>query len=468
MEYQQIGNGPAIDAAAMQTWLSNQNSTISWTNHENHELQLPSKRYRSINGFILPSISYFPLGVNTPGYKPKDPELESANQPDCGSQITAEQGDQMCFDACTQTNCAAVQVRVPQLCYETRIQAENEDGTSYTTKNTCEVNGNKPSHSCTLFYDNVSEADNAYFDLDRTKVGVKYFENSEAPMFSPQGNSRPSESSVKWCAPNVPNHENKRYLTSEGASAECGCTSSDNTCDDPNCCVYRNLLTSEWARHNRPYYNLPMNVTKLGDGFSTSVCPALAQNNECCGWCDDGDGFKLKSCPPNKQFFDGSFSEKVQTPEWWVVDAARSGCNPEPQSSEWWDEINPVGVAETMWENVTADEKDPSVCISSYQQQFNNDKDSAFSELQKCCVYTDQSCLNTLSQPYCSTDPSEVSHGCFGDPNILYVDQSSGDVKACDDNTMISPNNRCVLDYEGKLCTAFPYSCKTGPLYKRK
>lgn len=465
MEYRQIGNGPALDATVMQKWLSNQDSTISWTNHEQLEFQLPSKRYRSINGFILPSISFFPMGNNDDNYKPEDPELVEAGQASCPTN--AEIGDKVCFDACTRTNCTAVQTQVPELCYEQRIQKQAEDGTYYQSKNAC--NG-KPTHGCTLFYDTVEQADDAYFDLDRNKVGTKYYEKTTVSSYSPMNdNQRPSESTVKWCPSTLSNFENKPFLTVQGASAECSCDGNSLSCTDPNCCVFRQLLTTNWAKHNRPYYNLPLNATKLSQNFNVSVCPALTQGNECCGWCDRGDGvFELRSCPTNKQFLDGSFSEKTQTPEWWVLDAPRSNCHPESSDSSWWDNITPVGVADTMWENVSAEDKASASCIEQYQQKFNQNKDEAFNELQKCCIYTDQSCLSALTQPYCSENPNTVEHGCFGDPVILYVDQSSGNVAACDDDTAISPRNRCVLDYEGKLCTAFPYSCNTGPLYVRK
>lgn len=468
--FKNIGTGPAIDQTVMNTstWLKS--NEIGYINHENVSIDLPSERYRSIVGFTPPSFTYYPNGKEPGTYKQYDNEIDTP-------AIRVDEGRNKCFDTCIETNCSAVQTEVPELCYETRYSVQDPDDPSITimTKNTCDKS-NEPSHGCTLYYNSVNEADDAYYDIsnqseiESAKLGRKYYDLNPNPTSQPLFNSnpgiKPSELEVKWCNADItPESFNDKYATVKDSSSNCSCTNDDVNCTDPNCCVFRELLTTDWAKHNTPYYNLPVDATSSTE----KACKALNQSNECCGLCEDpvdSGNFVYKSCPMTKQGIDGTFNPSTSS-SWWVLDVAKDKCNPPLASSTWWDKINPTGIAETIWDDNNETPVSTDTCLTNFENAYNDDKELAESELTKCCEFKDVACINLVSQPTCEISSS--ARGCFGNPPILNTDTTTKtQIKACSDTSLISNEYRCSDDISGKLCTAFPYSCgpNQGTLWK--
>ena len=475
-----IGEGPAIDRTAMFNWLGT--GGILYKNHENQDLVLSGEQYRAINGFLPPSFAYFPYGINTDNYKPEDPEVSIFDPNREGYNV--EEGRAMCMQACKDTNCIAVQTEVPQMCYTKRVNKAvpkdlivdgMPDGTEFfTTKNDCK---GKATHSCTLFYDNIENSDDAYYQLGKDafnnpdidfKCGLKYYENNSAPGITPGNdiNVSPSESTVKWCKGDVSiiGLNKTKYQNVKGKSCSC---IGKSECDDSNCCVYRDLITSEWARNNTPYFNLPINVTlteEINNGNPSAICPAKDKNNQCCGLCPDGKGgYEIKSCPMNKQFLDGTLDNPLNFDTWWAVDTERSKCLwPE---LPWWTYITPVGWVAGLIDAYTNERRDMEECLEDYAALRDSNPKEAYRKLTSCCGYLDQACVDTIAQPFCGRSRGDVIRGCYGDPAIISLDSIQGEIGACDNSSVIPPANRCIQDTQGKKCTGFPYGCKTGPLW---
>lgn len=582
----QIGNGPAIDRTAMYKWMGT--GSNSYTNHEGVLMFLNSAQYRSINGFLPPSFAFFPYGLDKDEYRPEDPSVSVLDP--TKADYNTEEGRAICLQACKDTDCIAVQTEVPQMCYEKRVQVTIPSGfgidgisttpKTFTTKNDCK---GKATHSCTLFYRDVEKADDSYFDLSGglealndplipVQIGQKYYENNRAPSISPgDGTKKPSDETVKWCKPQVTNISQPyvKYKTNVG-SPECTCEPGDTECTDTNCCVYRDLITSEWAKNNTPYYNLPINVTKtaeIEDGSPASICPAKNEFEDCCGYCQKPDGtYELRSCPQNKQYLDGTLSNPLALPPldrsgkglykpkqtcnsnsdcgngacarpdasgsnmwccpsgdyysyfgtdyctgiadglscksngacacgdckgfgtgaccvdnsdgskmadseylphtgggtWWGVDTDRAQCLwPE---KKWWETWLGYGWMIDLFGSGGRERRDMEDCLEEYAAIKNKNPKEAYRKLTTCCGYLDQVCVDIVSQPFCSTKAGSVTRGCFGDPHILTVD-TVGEIGACDNPAVISPDNRCVQDSNDKACTGFPYACESGPLW---
>ena len=196
-----IGYGTAISDNAMDRWF---NGILNYTNHEGKKITLSSEQYRSSHGFIPPAISYFPYGNSNDLYRPEDldfsvldPKREGLNQ---------QEGNEKCMQACIDTGCTAVQTEVPQNCYTTKttvpipagliatnpITGETTEGGFMESKGDCK---GKPTHTCTLFYDSVESADDAYYTISQDqeqingefvrKHGVKYYQEKGSPNLSP-------------------------------------------------------------------------------------------------------------------------------------------------------------------------------------------------------------------------------------------------------------------------------------------
>jgi len=489
-----IGTGPAIDRTAIRPWLSQ--GSVGYKNHEGGNLLLSGEQYRSVNGFLPPSFQYFPYGLNVDSYRPADESFSVLDSDRTGYNV--DEGRSSCMKACKDTNCIAVQTEVPQNCYQRTVQKPLPDGLFvgseqpelYTSKGDCK---GKATHSCTLFYKTTEDADDAYFDisgglqalLDPTitlKTGQKYYEMNPVPGIAPgDGNVRPSEEIVKWCKPDVSindfyitsdNSDLKsiysKYKTNKNSTQSCTCTSGTE-CTDTNCCVYRDLVTTDWAKYNTPYFNLPINVTRTDDiknGNAGAICPAKDQNNNCCGVCPDGKGgFMLKSCPQNKQFLDGTLTNTINSGIWWGVDTERSKCM-WPENPWWVTAISgPFGWLSAGIDAYTGVRRDMEECLENYSQKINSDPAAAYLELTKCCGYLDQSCMDTVTQPFCNSSSGGIVRGCFGDPHILSVDNVLGEIGACSNSAVIPPESRCIQDVEGKPCKGFPYGCESGPLW---
>lgn len=516
--FKQIGNGPAIDVDVMtvgqngipNSWQS-ESSDIPYVNHEKRQIMLSGDEFRAINGFIPPSFEYFPFGPNSPDeYNEKE----------------FEEGREQCFQRCRETDCLAVQTEVPQMCYQKRKLVAVPEGFEIsgnasqkfmTVQGDCQT---KSTHTCTLFYGDTEKADDAYYRVsknDQGTVGSKYYENNTIPKISPNKDQLPSESTIKWCPPQVTQGNfGSRYKTVSGASCDCSredcedpmccpcmpkynsngelVRSENEDCDDPRCCVYRKLLTTEFAKHNTPYYHLPINTTKydeLEKKGPSAICPAVDQSGNCCGLCRDNDlvmehiesvfgkgdvikklglgeismgditneiinsniPYKLVSCPLNRKYLDGKFnSAGIQNSGiYWKVDTEKSQCGSDPENNRIIGNIK-----------IKAQEE----CLQEFKDNYDSNRKLAYSKLIECCEYLDQACLGITVQPFCSTGVSDTKRGCYGDPQILNVDKVSNNIAACSDTSVIPPRNRCVEDSEGKICKYFPYSCNSGPLWK--
>lgn len=502
--FQKIGNGPAIDKTVMtigtdglsNPWQSD-NNLIPYRNHEGHILYLKSEQFRNSNGFIPPSFEFFPFGIDNDSYKPEDTDFNLIDDPRRKGYNT-EEGRNICLKACKDTNCIAVQTEVPQLCYTKRTKQPVPEGfdsdvSFITSKGDCK---GRATHGCTLFYRTLEDADDAFYNLSGGedalnnpnniyRLGQKYYENNMAPSISP-GKGLPSEQVVKWCPSNVTRKSGvaSRYETIDGATSECSCVSGigelpSMECGDPNCCVFRDLLTTDFSRHNTPYYSLPLNLTKtreLENNSLAALCPAKDNNDQCCGICPDPDNpgqNKLVSCPQNRQYLDGTFKPTytgLQTNQniWWGIDVNAARCSPKPNIESWLDTVgrNISGWLGIEQRNNSVAAKSEDECIQEFQELYNSDQEAAYNRLQQCCGFLDQSCMAVTVQPFCSTGSGDVVNGCFGDPRILNVDRVLGEIGSCDDPSVISNKNRCIQDVDGKLCKAFPFGCDSGPLWK--
>ena len=350
----------------------------------------------------------------------------------------------------------------------------------------------RATHACTLFYKTIEKADDAYYNVSGSyealqdpnktfKGGIKYYDNDSIPKPSPNlpkegvPSVKPSEQIVKWCDSKVVRGDNSYiYKTALDAQSECTCTQGN--CDDPNCCVFRSLLTTNWAKFNTPYYNLPINVTTAEDGGLNAVCQANEYlNGNYAGWCGvkpNNDGtIDIKSCPQNRKFIDGTpqTSNINEANKWWeIATVDRNNCSGGfcPKlcvENNWWDDL---------WDG---DDSADRECLEEFQEALegspintgdNVKKKQAFAKLLNCCNYKDQACVGATVQPYCSLGAADVERGCYGDPQILNVDEVVGEIGACSNPAIIAPANRCVQDSSSKVCKAFPYGCDTGPLWK--
>lgn len=522
LNFLKVGHGPAIDVSVMtlgtnglsNSWQSNA-SHVPYLNHEGKQLYITADEFRAINGFIPPSFEFFPFGVDNDEYRPEDTTfLDETDPRRAGNKM--DEGRQVCLQACKDTGCIAVQTEVPQVCYEARTKIKIPEGLKIlgdelgaqeymVSKGDCK---GRATHGCTMFYRTIEEADDGYFNtsggedalFDPTipfKCGIKYYEDNRIPSVSPT-TGVPSESVVKWCSSEITRDGiASKFLTTSEDKPGCDCSKescsdplccpcmakyddsgnitqfANEECDDPRCCVYRNLLTTDHAKHKTPYYNLPLNLTKsneLAENSIGALCHAKDQNNQCCGYCPtEDDPNRLVSCPQNRQYFDGTFKSKVgeNSNIWWATDPNASRCSVPPPDYSWWTYINPVGWLQIIRDS-SLDTREEEECIQSYQENYDSNKERAYDELLKCCGFLDQACESVTVQPMCSTGTSSLTErGCYGDPQILSVDKVVGVVAACDDTSVIPPKNRCVQDVDGKVCKAFPYGCgeESGSLW---
>lgn len=507
------GYGPAIDDTVMtigQDGLNNPWNSgateIQYKNHEGLTLYLTGAEFRSINGFIPPSFEYFPFGINKsqPGYKEYKPDDNDFNANDYrynGSNI--EEGRQMCLQACKDTGCIAVQTEVPQLCYDRRTTIPVPDGLEIVgmpdqkfmvSKNDCK---DKATHGCTLFYKDIVSADDGYYILsggedkynDPTvpiKIGEKYYEQNRLPDITP-GSGLPSTSTIKFCDPEVTEGGiSSRYKTKLNATSECTC-SSESECSDSNCCLYRDLLTTKYAKYNMPYYNLPLNLTRADDIENYSeraLCNGIIYDpsksfisnlfgvnniythDNCCGYCLQEDGSKkLVSCPGTKRYIDGTYKSVNNTPEniniYWHINTSQCAQPSGGLEGVWGDIVD--------WFEGSNTTRSDEECVDKYKELYNTNKSAAYDELTTCCTYLDQACQTVTVQPYCKSGGGDVIRGCFSNPPILNVDKvtEGGLIKAADDTTVIPSANRCIENADGVICKAFPYgvSEKSGSLW---
>jgi hypothetical protein len=430
-----------------------------------------ANEYRSTLGFVPPSFAFYPYGKTNTNYKyyntgdPKDPNNLNVK------------GNNICMRACSDTNCAAVQIGVPENCAMKITQPVKpfEEAT-----HSC---GPLSEASCTLFYNTIEESDDAYYNLYNQKLstgrsdylGEKYYILGETPELTPSAGYLPNgeNTPVKWCPaympPPVGYSENVKgsniFKTVYGAPDKCSCKGSGQ-CADENCCKYRPLLTTQGSRAASPYYSLPIDVSKITNSNILQFCNAVQNTGECCGACDDGTGtIKYSSC--QGQLLG---ENNRNSPVYW--DTANPGPNGKPESS--------------LCENAEQNDKDPNnfECIATYLfESATIGEKAARNNLSKCnCYYRTRKCFTVGLQPSCDsiTSGSNVRRGCAGDPPILITDQvniakdKSGKIidngiGACSDFSVIPMSFRCEYDDPNKLCTGFAYGCgpESGSLWVR-
>ena len=274
--YTSAGTGPLIDGLKIENWLNGQTpgtlsqtpDTSNWPDGNGETIQITSAQFQSLYGFIPPSFVYFPEGQGTNNYT-------ASNYQD---------GRIKCMQACTLTNCTAVQTEVPQNCAQEALSTSGAG----TSENSC---GNNATMSCTLFYSTISNADDAYWTLNNYNqggcmdpniqgcLGIKYYEDAATPTTLPDSTKLPSQSTVKFCdssvysiyqdASNLVNGSG--FWSVPGGSSSCSCTDVSTPCTDTNCCVMRNMLTTEYMQHKHPFYTLPINVSQAANGVGSST-----------------------------------------------------------------------------------------------------------------------------------------------------------------------------------------------------
>jgi len=498
VKFKKIGNGVAIDIKAVGQYKGNFTSNIipifyperdrdgqyakcitqddcpsgicsdalSTTGGSKYCLNLASKKvseFRSSFGFIPPSFAFYPYGKANTNYKyyntgdKNDPENLNVK------------GNNICMRACSDTNCAAVQIGVPENCAMKKSE-------TLPNSHSC---GGLSEASCTLFYNTIEESDDAYYTLYNKNLstgrsdylGEKYYLLGETPELTPSAGYSPNgeNTPVKWCPSYMPppKHYNQEAVNqnvfnrAEGADA-CGCggiMDSGSQCTDTNCCKYRPLLTTNGTQAARPYYNIPINF------LQKKACAAIqTSTGECCGVCYDDEGrMKYISCEGKLKGVAGG-----STTTW---DTANIGPNGKPESS--------------MCEEKDKGEKDSSdiTCYADYLvDSVTLGKKQAALKLQGCnCTFRTRSCNIIGIQPTClDKDDTSVERGCVGDPPILITDKVNitkdatgkiidNGITSCDDMKVVPRSFRCEYDDVGKLCTGFAYGCgpESGSLWVR-
>ena len=260
----------------MENWL-NIPEQMNWKDGNGNNMTLPKNRLRAVQGFIPPAFSYFPTGQMDQSYNGN----------------TYEDGRKKCMEACIETDCLALQTEVPENCYQQVIPdngitdpedpdfgkpgfvlptdvTETELGDFVPKQGTFDNGcGNRSTHSCSLFYDDINKADDAYYTLhskEPSKLGQKYYTNETNPDPTP-GTGKPSEETVKFCPSYIGKLDARsaKYATLKGyPKNSCKCVDED-ICTDPKCCKFRRLLTTDFVKESYPYFTLPVAVDKIPD-----------------------------------------------------------------------------------------------------------------------------------------------------------------------------------------------------------
>jgi hypothetical protein len=479
IEYKNIGTGPAINVSAMNKWKTPQEA--SWKDGNGESIVLKDRNLRTQQGFMPPSFAYFPKGQLVPDNPTKDQYYSIDNY---------QEGRDECMRACTVTNCLAVQTEIPQNCFHEIIQiaeptntAEvdtmsgkeiqaiptNADPNNPEFTNTC---GNNATQSCSLFYKNLEEADDAYYQLslgtETNNLGSKYYEYSEDPDTTPSS-GYPSYATVGWCPQNItePDIGSVKYASLSGLN-DCGCVGED-VCSDENCCKMRNLLTTEFVRNKWPFYNLPMKIEEKPTS-QTAVCKAVNVKydgtTECCGMCNVDGKVKPVSCFSDKCID----SNKINC---WKVDTSICNGTPFGESSV------STEAMETFLKQCS--DKSDTDCANDSKCSLSNGKcvmkePYNFGPLLNSCYFRSSSCIPIQTQVnvdkadninFC--DQSKVERGCFGSPNIITVDYAGTEIGACSNESVIPTSMRCAEreiqckptaeDPDACVCNDFPYGC---------
>ena len=451
---------------------------LSSDNEPNYCLDITyrtASEYRSTLGFVPPSFAFYPYGKANTNYKYYN--TGDGNDP----ENLNVKGNNICMRACSDTNCAAVQIGVPENC------AMKNAVPVQPFKEATHSCGPSSEASCTLFYNTIEESDDAYYTLYNKKLstgrsdylGEKYYLLGETPEltpsvgYSPNGENTP----VKWCPSYMTPPDgysediigSKSFKTVYGAPTGTGCScTGGGQCADRNCCKYRPLLTTQGSRAASPYYKLPIDVSKITNSDILHFCDAVQNTGECCGACDDGTGngtIKYSSCQ-------GQLLGNTKSGVLIYWDTANPGPDGKPESSECKDD-----------EQNNKDPNDTTCVLRYLADSVTDGQKQALKKLSNCnCYYRTRRCFTVGLQPSCDSKASgsNVKRGCAGDPPILITDKVNiakdatgkiidNGIGACSDFSVIPQTFRCDYDDPNKLCTGFAYGCgpESGSLWVR-
>lgn len=430
--YNSVGYGPVIDRTKIQNWLDGSAGSMglnlemgksAWPDGNGNAISIPTEQFKSLYGFIPPSIEYYPKGQSNNDY----------------NGTNYQSGRENCMKACSLTNCTAVQTEVPENC----SQKANDAGTD----NSC---GENSAFSCTLFYDTIGDADDAYWNinnfnsaLDTTSpgcfeitgsscLGKKYYEDSSVPIELIDKTIKPSQNPVTFCDSSITKTNSVGY-----GNVNCSCVDAYN-CKDPNCCIMRPLLTTEYIQNRRPYYALPLNISKVKGavtGDYSMVVPSIDYKNgvgTSCGIVGTGATAQLSSCTSLSAC--GSSSD---TTDCWEIDS--STCTGDP------------------FDILTGTD-----ALFTYIGNYAASKGQNYDDLYKSCYYRQKMTMIGPIQFNC--DPAIVDRGCWGSPPIIFTDSlsSPGNFAACSDTSTLPDSQRCQNASDLASCTGFPYSCSTN------
>ena len=454
--FQKIGNGMGIDSDAIKTFLdaggavSNDNMTSSIINKNEENVEINHQQFRNVTGFIPPSFAFYPFGQASSNYK-----VYNKNKK------LIDEGNLTCMRACADTNCIGVQTEVPELCAFTAVEtAEGE-------KHACGTNSEA---SCTLYYGDISKADDAYYQLyvqysgankNKDFMGQKYYQYG-TPQPTPQTGKYPSEATIGWCPATVLKPTEGIYAPKTPGTT-CSCTGT-GACDDSNCCIYRNLLTTNASKYQQSFYDLVVNglFNTDSEGVPTAesiFCDTVNHGTgEACGRISDGI---YKSCPIER--YDPE-AEGNQDDTWAFSPTFLNECPYEETEEEKEDAVNKyLEVINDINELNKSSQRD-----SSYYSRRN----SIVNKLMESCYFRKKACNIRGIQPDCTLkSQTDVIRGCWGDPPILNTD-STTNITSCDDRSTIPSKDRCVDNIQD-ICgldiePSFPYGCdqSAGELWK--
>lgn len=417
--YKAIGYGPVIDKTKVKNWLNGtsgitglnlESDKTAWLDGNGVPISIPTDQFKSLYGYIPPSFAYYPKGQTKNDY----------------NATNYESGRENCMKACSLTNCIAVQTEIPENC--SQKSNPNETG------NSC---GSNAEFSCTLFYDNIKNADDAYWTMNNFSSGIgltnspgcfettstsclgkKYYEDSAVPTELANKSIKPSQNPVPFCESSV---------------------------SDPGNCVKRTLITTEYVQANHPYYSLPINASKASGAVSgnfSMLVPTKSYKNGQGTSCGVVDG-KLVSCETNKACAQGEST--MSSSNCWQIDTTACSGNPYDQSSG----ANQLQTYKNNYANAKDENGEP-------KQGANYD------DLYPSCYYRQR--LTVVQPVQFNCDSSVVTRGCWGSPPIIYTDSltDNSDIIACSDTSVIPNSQRCQNGTNLAECAGFPYSCGTN------
>jgi len=437
--YKSIGSGPLIDKIKVNNWINGflpsqtTSNFSSWPDGNGNMIQINSTSFKSLYGFMPPSFSYYPEGQQSNNYNASNYQT----------------GRQNCMTACSMTNCIAVQTEVPENCSQKQAPGNS-------SANTC---GNNSTFSCSLFYDSLQNADDGYWTLQHHNtsiggtgsgcmntstdacLGNKYYENQTIPTNLPDMNTLPSQSIVKFCGPTAKKTGNSIYGTNPGA-ATCSCTGA--SCTNPNCCIIRDIITTEYIQNTNPYYALPIKIYDAKSvsapsgsipGSYSMVVSALnvdnAGNTTKCGLITD---------------IHGNYSS--------VASCNTTACQA-PGSTNCW-KVDPSKCSGDIYTgpNTSGTPNAAATALATFKSGGATD----YNLLESSCYYLQLMSQVTPVEFNCPTDT--VTRGCVNGPPIIFTSNLSGEYGACSSNSIIPQSARCQENPSTlSSCTGFPYSC---------